>query len=94
MFMGSSRSGVEAEGGPPTRAEVVVGGRDSLGPEPAVSETAVMDQLSGDELTGYQHRVIGPGLVHPQHDLLKHRDVVLEGREAPQRTARVVLADP
>ena len=26
-------------------------------------------------------------------DLLEHRDVVLEGREAPQRAARVVLAD-
>ncbi|MEU8759493.1 ATP-binding protein [Streptomyces sp. NPDC048659] len=26
-------------------------------------------------------------------DLLKHRDIVLEGREAPQRTARVELAD-
>jgi anti-sigma regulatory factor (Ser/Thr protein kinase) len=30
---------------------------------------------------------------HSLGDLLKHRDVVLEGHEAPQHTARVVLAD-
>ncbi|MEV5010583.1 ATP-binding protein [Streptomyces sp. NPDC055692] len=34
-------------------------------------------------------------LVHDRSlgDLLQHRDVVLEGRDAPQRTARVELAD-
>ncbi|MEU4077610.1 ATP-binding protein [Streptomyces venezuelae] len=34
-------------------------------------------------------------LVHDRRlgDLLKHRDVVLEGHETPQRTARIVLAD-
>ncbi|WEH37882.1 ATP-binding protein (plasmid) [Streptomyces sp. AM 4-1-1] len=34
-------------------------------------------------------------LVHDRSlgDLLKHRDVVLEGREAPQHMARVMLAD-